>query len=210
MRPVILVLLLAGACAATPAWSAPRLAPVSPPPVANAGDWYETRLPGLPPGTDEVELVLVPDDGRAVQLSPEQQVPGGPLRWRMPHTTCRHARLVLRAGGPWGEIESEPSAAFAVRPDLPPALAELLRGRAELAWQFGDGATAAGPALWPPGAATYGEGGPLAATAGDESSPEAGLPGRASFVLVSTDVGAPPFRAAAPHSRQPRFVPLRN
>jgi hypothetical protein len=209
MRPQLPALLLPGLLTATLAWSAPRVAPVAPPAATAAGEICVTNLPELPPGTDEVELFLVPEDGsgRALQVTPERRVTGEPLRWRMPRIAASHARLVLRAGGRWGESESEPSARFEVHPAASPGLAEVLRGRDELAWQFGerDGEAAA---LGSNGATTIGERGPLALAAEEAFAPEALLPATAHVVLAPRERVRPSPLSTRSPLRRPRFLPL--
>jgi hypothetical protein len=212
MRSPILALVLAGVLQASLAWGAPALAPVAPPAAAKAGEWYVTELPALPPGTEEVELYLMPDDGsgRMLQLTPERDALEGPLRWRMPRTPATRARLVLRAGGPWGERESEPSAGFPVEREPRTDLSDVLRAREELAWQFGDDAGPSGSRLAPPGATALQPAAHRATLAAPTRGPGAEAPAPARVgdgpvaLLHLRDPGQPD------RGRRPAFVPLRN
>ena len=211
MRPFSPVLALAGLLLAATAWSAPRIPAVAPPAVARPGAEYETALPALPAGVEECELFLLPEDGsgRAIRLTAEREAGEGPLRWRMPRIGAARARLVLRAGGRFGESESEISASFAIEAAAASGRAEVLRGAGELAWHFGEDA-AAPAALLPPGATS------LAAAARSviavEPSRDAGPgePGPAAFEPAVS----PPFRMDPPgqpsRTRRPAFVPQRN
>lgn len=144
-----------------------------------------------------------------IQLTPEREVEEGPLRWTMPRVYAKTARLVLRAGGRFGETEAPPSAPFAIEAAEPPARAELLRGAAELAWHFGDGA-AAPAALVGHGETTIGfaRGAPPAALAPD--GPAAEAPARAREGERPAAPGVTPDPSAPHPSRRPAFVPLRN
>ncbi|MCC6350704.1 MAG: hypothetical protein IT347_14050 [Candidatus Eisenbacteria bacterium] len=212
MRPrspalTLLALLLAGA-----AWSAPRIPAVAPPPSARAGGEYVTALPELPAGVDECELLLLPDDGsgRAIRLTPEREADDGPLRWRMPRVHASRARLVLRAGGRFGETESAPSEYFAIEAGAPQEPAEVLRGEAEIAWHFGEEGGGRAEALRSSGAAFFAGAARMHASAPRPRGPLAGLPeaGQQAGALLEVPKESPP--PAPPTSRRPAFVPLRN
>lgn len=103
--------LCAGAAAADP-----RIpAPTAPTVAVHADQEVTTELAPLPGGVQEVELVLVLEDGRRhVRVSPETHALGGRVTWRVPRIRATSARLVLRAGGDAGEWESAPSAEFRI------------------------------------------------------------------------------------------------
>lgn len=211
MRPFAALLVALGLMLAAAAWSAPRIPAVSAPATVRPGEEYVTALPELPAEVEECELFLVLEDGshRAIRLTPEREADEGPIRWRMPHVPAGRARLVLRAGGRFGETESAPSASFAIVAPAP-ARDELLRGAPELAWHFGAGAAAAPAALLPPGATT------IAAAASTlvavepqrDAGPEA--PALNTFTLTEAAATCTTTPGALARSRRPAFVPLRN
>lgn len=211
--PLLLVLLglLAPAVAAA-ARAVPQVPAVRAPASVRVGGEYVTELPDLPAGVDECELFLLPDDGsgRMIQLTPEREAVEGPLRWRMPRVAAARARLVLRAGGRFGETESPPSAPFAVEPSGSPALAELLRAEGELAWHFGTHASPGPTLAVPAGAATLASAARIAVAV--EPSRDGGVPPPALSASVSGGSGwtALPAPSLPPASRRPAFVPLRN
>lgn len=190
---------------------APAIPAVAAPGAVREGERYETALPELPAGVDECELFLLPDDGsgRMIQLTPERELEEGPLRWTMPRVHAKSARLVLRAGGRFGETEAPPSAPMAIEPEAAPARTEVLRGEAEIAWHFGAGVAA-----------------PAASLAAGATRLEFAVPARLTAVASDGPAAEPPARTrdgeagvaqrgspdpSAPHpSRRPAFVPLRN
>lgn len=212
MRLLPPALAIAGLLLAATAWSAPRIPAVSPPSVARAGERYETVLPELPAGIEECELLLLPEDGsgRAIRLTAEHEVGDGPLRWRMPRIAATRARLVLRAGGRFGETESAPSAPFAVESQGERDRAEVLRGEEELDWHFGDDDAPAPSAWLPPGAACLAEAVQTAVAIPPTRDSFVRAPGPTAF---ETAVSAPQ-RLETPEpparTRRPAFVPLRN
>jgi hypothetical protein len=212
MRLLSPALLALGLLLAPTVLAAPRIPAVAAPPLVRVGERYETALPDLPEGADECELFLLPEDGsgRMIQLTPEREVEDGPLRWRMPRVHATRARLVLRAGGRFGETESPPSAAFAIVTPRPPGRAEVLRGRGELAWHFGDPAAARPAALRAPAGAAFGLARPSPSAAPPPHGPAAELPARARPADGAVAVASDPDPSAPHPSRRPAFVPLRN
>lgn len=212
MRPPRFLALLAGLLVAATASSAPIVPPVEPPPIVRAGASYVTLIPDLPAGVEECELILVLDDGsgRRIQLTPEREADEGPLRWRMPRVRTARARLVLRAGGKFGETESAPSASFVIEAPGAHDLAELLRGEDELAWQFGHGAAANDALTLPVGAATLevAARAPIAIDPNRDANVAPPLP--AANVAGAPQSAAEQAPPASPTSRRPAFVPLRN
>jgi hypothetical protein len=206
------IVVLAGLLLAAAAWSAPRIDPLVPPSTVRAGCEYETLVPALPAGVEEFELFLLPEDGsgRAIRLTPEREAADGPLRWRMPRIEAARARLVLRAGGRFGETESEPSALFAIEPAGSRELAEILRGEDELTWHFGEGDGAGDARLLPPGATTLGNLAralvAVAPTRGAGIAPPASV-ARVTGGAIASFHPAPPAPAG---SRRPSYVPQRN
>lgn len=212
MRPPRFLVVLAGLLVAATATSAPLVPPVEPPSVVRAGATYVTLVPDLPPGVEECELILLLDDGsgRRIQLTPEREADEGPLRWRMPRVRAARARLVLRAGGEFGETESAPSAPFAIEAPGARELAEVLRGEDELAWHFGRGAAADDALRLPEGSATL-DVAERTAVALDPSR-DAGVapPPRATDLADSEHTPQAKVPPAPRTSRRPEFVPLRN
>lgn len=211
MRPPSLALALLGLLAATAAWSAPRIPSVVPPDRVRAGGWYETAIPKLPVAVEELELFLLPEDGsgRLLRLTPEREVHEGVLRWRMPRIRARSARLVLRAGGRFGETESEPSAAFTVVDPVAHRPAEVLRGTDELTWHFGEPAAGA-PALSSPGEPTVQAASRACGSAEGQEDSLAGPSAAGSPVWAAIEPETPPLRVAPGLSRRPPRVPMRN
>lgn len=213
-RPFVLALalLLPALGAAGSARSAPRIPTVAPPARVRVGGEYVTALPALPAEIEECELLLLPEDGsgRALRLTPEREADAGPLRWRMPRVNATRARLVLRAGGRFGETESPPSEPFAIEPQAPRERAEVLRGEDELAWHFESDGDPRASALQSGDDTTIGAAarthpaGPRAR--GFATGPRAAERGPRR-ALVATDAPPP---IPPPTSQAPAFVPLRN
>ena len=214
LRFLLMAGMLAAAAVAVPAVAsaAPIIPAVAPPPLARIGETYVTQLPGLPAGVEECELFLLPDDGsgRMIQLTPEREADEGPLRWRMPRVRAKSARLVLRAGGRFGETESAPSAPFEIAAEAPPERAEILRGEDELAWHFGGPDHTGDASLQSPGGATIGAAHNLSFAAEPPRGPVAELPARIHSV-AGVAIAAVGLDGSAPlRSRRPAFVPMRN
>lgn len=205
-------LLLAGLLLAAFAQAAPRIPAVAAPALVRVGERYETALPDLPEDARECELFLLPEDGsgRMIQLTPEREVEEGPLTWRMPRVHATRARLVLRAGGRFGEAESPPSEPFTVVTPRPPSRAEVLRGRAQLAWHFGEPASSGPASLRPPGSAAFGIARRSPPAAPPPHAPAAELPARTRHASALLALAAGPDPSAPHPSRRPAFVPLRN
>ena len=212
MRPPRFLVVLAGLLVAATAASAPIVPPVEPPPAVRAGASYVTLIPDLPAGVEECELILVLDDGsgRRIQLTPEREADEGPLRWRMPRVRAARARLVLRAGGEFGETESAPSAPFAIEAPGAHDLAEVLRGEDELAWQFGHEAAASDALRLPVGAATLDVAARAAVAVDPNRDASVAPPSPAADVAGSQQSPTEKAPPAPPTSRRPAFVPLRN
>ncbi len=211
MRSRSLVFLLPGLLAATTAWSAPRIPAVGAPAVVREGAEYETVVAGLPAGIEEFELFLLVEDGpgRLVRLTAEREGGGGAVRWRMPRVGADRARLVLRAGGRFGETESEPSAAFAIEAGEPLGQAELLRAKDELERHFGRDA-APGPRILPPGAPALVAAARTVLAVASPRDAGARPPARALSAGGSAAPAPAPAPALRPLPRRPAFVPLRN
>jgi hypothetical protein len=212
LPPLFALVALLGLVPAGAAWSAPRIPAVQPPASVRAGAEYETAVPDLPAGVEEFELFLVPDDGsgRALRLTAEREAGDGPLRWRMPRVAASRARLVLRAGGRFGETESEASAPFAIEAPHAIERSELLRGADELAWHFGGDGPAEPAALLPPGAPALAAARPgiVAVEPSRDAGPAAPEP--AAFEPLVTSPHRMDLPGAPSRSRRPAFVPLRN
>ncbi|HEU4888133.1 MAG TPA: hypothetical protein VFV49_09620 [Thermoanaerobaculia bacterium] len=96
LRPwiaIVVVLLAATAQAAEPRIVfAPRR-------VLQAGEVVTVGWEGLPSGVDELEFLLVTDDGETVRLTPQLMPKSGSFGWTVPNLPSRAAVLELRAGG---------------------------------------------------------------------------------------------------------------
>jgi hypothetical protein len=86
----------------------------------HAGDVVEIRWDALPPGVDEMELVLSVDGGRhyPIRISAEMSGRETSFRWRVPNLGARVARLRLRAHHDFREVESGPGSEFEIVTDL--------------------------------------------------------------------------------------------
>ena len=181
MRPLaaMLTALLAALAFAGPAAAAPMPAPVPPGAAIAPGSIVVTAVPELPAGAEEFELLLVPDAGPAVRVSPETPAGARVVRWRMPALAARSARLVWRTGGERYERESAPSAAFALAPLPAGEDARVLQGRSE-----------AGTTL---GASTCADATPGMSAAGKRTTLGTGapLPGNGEVTPVAATMRAP-------------------
>ena len=129
--PVASVSLLAGMLLAGAALAGTIPSPEPPAMLVFPGATVVTRLPALPAGIGEVELLLLPEGGAPVRVSPERSAGVREIRWRMPLVAAPRARLVLQAGDRDAEWRSEPSAPFALGPLPASELSRLLAGRSE-------------------------------------------------------------------------------
>jgi hypothetical protein len=83
------------------------------------GELVEVRWEALPSEVDELELLLEVD-ARAdvrVRLTPQLAAATSSYLWRVPNLPGDRARLRVRFGRRGEEIECEPGAPFAIRPD---------------------------------------------------------------------------------------------
>jgi len=81
-----------------------------------AGSTTAVRWTQLPAEVEEFELLLTLDGARSftVRLTPQSDPTSEELSWEVPNLPAREARLRLRVGIGGQEIESEPSAPFAI------------------------------------------------------------------------------------------------
>jgi hypothetical protein len=202
-----LLALLAGSAVAAPA-----LVPPEPPAgVVAPGQVVVTTLPAMPRGAEEFELLLLPESGPPVRLTPEQRVGPRTVRWRMPAVAGHRARLVLHAGDEHDEWESAPSAPFALAGLPASELPRLLRGRSEAGWPLepGDGPAPAGLAAAPDAPSLV----PGRALASAVEPPPAPVIAPAPGASVPFDVASPFARTTvvvALLANTPAFRPLRN
>lgn len=211
MRPLAALIVALGLLLAGVATSAPRIPAVTAPASVRVGEEIVTALPDLPAGVDECELFVVLEDGsnRAIRVSPEHEADEGPIRWRMPRVPAGPARLVLRAGGRFGETESAPSAVFAI--ESPAAeRTELLRGATELAWHFGEETAGEPAALVPPGATTLAAATDAIVATHPQRDVDPDAPAPTSFTLTASETARTSTPGAPSRTRRPTFVPLRN
>jgi hypothetical protein len=212
MRTLVLLLLAASALAfARPAGARDLPAPAAPSGPVSAGAWIETPVPRLPAGIEEFELVLLPESGPAIRVSPETRAGAASVRWRMPAVAAGHARLAWRMGGEEGEFESAPSPAFALAPLPGDELARVRSGRSEAGARVTSLAGARPAAL--EGAAddpVIVAGGATAAAV--EPVPPALARPHTDAILHARDEAPAPARPATrdDDSHRPGRVPLRN
>jgi hypothetical protein len=138
MRVPLATLLVAAACAllSLPATAAAMAPPAAPAARVVPGAMVVTAVPVLPPGAREFELLLLPDSGPAIRVSPETPAGAREIRWRVPRLIAHRLRLVLRAGGENMEWESAPSAPFALAPPAAGELGRLIAGRSEAGYRI--------------------------------------------------------------------------
>src|SRR5512142_1022904 len=103
-----LVLLAPLLLAARPARATGLDGPAAPAGPLAPGALVVTRV-ALPAWAREFELVLLPETGAPIQVSPELPAGVREVAWRLPYTYGRTARLVVRVGGPGREAVSPPS-----------------------------------------------------------------------------------------------------
>lgn len=131
-----LVLLAALLTCPRPSGAVRLPAPPAPDQAVRAGDEVVTIVPALPAGAREFELLLVPESGAEIQVSPELPAGVHEVRWRVPRTAARSARLVLRAGGEQAEWESPASESFELVPNSAAATGGLVTVRPPTALRF--------------------------------------------------------------------------
>jgi hypothetical protein len=212
MRAPLPTILALAALALPPghAWAQAPAAPAPPVGEVRVGAEIVTLVPRLPAGTTEFELVLLPESGPAIQVSPEMRAGAIDVHWVMPRVYGRTARLALRYGGPGHESRSEPSAAFVLAAPGADEVADLIALRS-------------GAARWPEC-----ESGPVPGFAPAADHPDlAALPARIRAIAPEVPAILPPpaspaagpgFQDASrettpsgtPRSRAPAFRPLRN
>jgi hypothetical protein len=99
-----------------------------------AGEAVELRWTGLPPGTEELEILLSLDDGRSypLRVTAELEPCAGGFRWRVPNLAAARARLLLRYGERHRESNAGPTAPFRIVAD--PGAPETVFRYHEGAW----------------------------------------------------------------------------
>lgn len=193
-----------------PARAQDPAAPAPPVGEVRAGAEIVTIVPRLPAGATEFELVLLPESGPAIQVSPELPVGSIDVCWRMPHTFGRTARLAVRWGAPGCESQTPPSAAFALASPGADDVADLIALKSDAArWPECEAASLPGFAS---GAdpATLGQPLTFIRAIAPHASAMPTRPARAPGTLgfQNDDDAASP--SCAPRSRAPAFRPLRN
>ena len=204
--PLAVLALLASFVGPLPARAVEVCAPLPPAGIVRTGDTVRTVVPHLPAGTREFELVLVREDGREIQVSPELPAGVRDVAWRMPRTAGFRARLALRIGGEGTESRSPRSAWFRLAPPAAEDVRRLAAGGEESPASFGAGTEcpagmrgASRPEAISPGAPA-----PVAAEAGAGTVP---LPGRASERVCPARLD---LRTSSPgRACGPARVPLR-
>jgi hypothetical protein len=212
MRPLATLLaLLALVAGSSRALAAPFAPPAPPAGVVQPGAMVVTALPPLPAGAREFELFLLPDSGTPIRVSAELPAGAREVRWRMPAVAAGHARLVLRAGGEHFELESAPSASFALARLPADELLRVLRGRSEAGARIESCAGAAATGLSAAAnAPSLSPGSSLAYVA--ERSP-APIPAPGESAVARMDAAtrdARPANTLHARSNTPAFTPLRN
>ena len=168
-----------------------------------------TPVPPLPAGVREFELVLLPESGPAIQLSPELPAGVREVRWRMPRIAGRTARLAFRFGEPHREWQSPASEAFTLAPPSAADLLRLVTGEDARDTWAGDGAPA-------PGWAARGDrhvifDGDAPARFADEPDDAClAVPARECAHELPDDTAGPLVCTPSAQPRRPRFTPLRN
>lgn len=185
-------------------------APAPPRDGVHPGDLVVTAIPVLPAGAREFELLLLPDDGRAIAVSPELPAGVRSVTWRMPRTFSGRARLALRVGTAHDERETAPSEAFSLAPLAPADFLLLVSGRAEIrAWSSGSIAlrstltSADSPDEWTCAA-------PAPQAAPPPPAPAIPLPERARAVFASESCAPPSPSIQNTFARTLAWTPLRN
>jgi hypothetical protein len=212
MRPLAALLTLCTlALGAGLAVAAPFAAPEPPLGLVAPGTVVVTEVPGLPRGSYELELFLVPEGGAPIRVSAELSAGTREIRWRMPAVAARRARLVLRAGGEGEERESAPSAPFELAALPPGEVAKVLRGRSEAGVRIESAAGAAGTGLCAiPDAPSLEPGGATACASEPAPAPLAAPCERAMFRPGASRHDSRPVSVLRVRSNSPAFIPLRN
>jgi hypothetical protein len=109
----IVVLLLLAAAAQAYA-TQPRII-FAPRRALEAGEVVTVGWEGLPANVDELEFLLVTDDGEVVRLTPQFMPSSGSFGWTVPNLPSRAAVLELRAGIEGVEIVLAASDPFVIR-----------------------------------------------------------------------------------------------
>ncbi len=209
---LIAALLLAGrpahaVAAVTPAVPVPVLATG---PGVRAGDDVEIRWSPADGRVEEFELLLSLDGGRSwhVRVSPSVPPDRMSYRWRVPNLPSADARIRIRMRVDGREVEGEAGPRFAIAGDVTKPLARAVFS--EGAWWTGLGLAIAPPAGF--GRADEPRLGATHASLLVEDSPRVGLPAPATAVVLGGTLPchATRPRGAAPRSRTPEVVPLRN
>ena len=201
-----LLALLAGAPPVRATGSVPLAAPVCAP---RPGELVRTIVPALPAGVREFELVLLREDGRAVQVGPELPAGVAEVEWRMPRAWGRTARLALRAGSPEHERVVAISPAFAFAPPAADEAFRLATRGGDDAVPFGAAAGAREPGLASgPGSPGFFAGIGLPAAGEAPPAPAVVAPALAVGFVRSEPAPAPAARPAL-GTCAPARVPLR-
>jgi hypothetical protein len=95
LRPWIALLIVL--IAATASAAQPRIV-FAPGRALQAGEVVTVGWEGLPSDVDELEFLLVTDDGETVRLTPQFTPDSGSFGWTVPNLPSRAAVLELRAG----------------------------------------------------------------------------------------------------------------
>jgi hypothetical protein len=211
MRDRALTPFLFWACLLLPASAAGAgiAPPRAPADGLKAGALVTTAVPGLPGGAREFELVLLPESGPPIQVTPELPAGVREVTWRVPRTFARRVRLAVRCGGAHDERQSPPSEPFELAPLTGAELARLVAGAADrITWDA--------RSTPPPGWTTAGgrdvlaQADPLSREAEPVSSPDLALPAADRPCDLEDDTLHDRPLAHRTSSRQSVFTPLRN
>jgi hypothetical protein len=107
---IVVVMLLSAAAAQA---ASPRIV-FAPRRAVEAGEVVTVGWEGLPASVDELEFLLVLDDGEVVRLTPQFMPSKGSFGWTIPNLPSRAAVLELRAGIEGAEIVLAASDPFVI------------------------------------------------------------------------------------------------
>lgn len=110
----IVVTLLCAAAGQAQAEAAQTRIVFAPRRALEAGEVVTVGWEGLPASVEELEFLLVTDDGEKIRLTPELMPSRTSFRWKVPNLPSRAAVLELRAGIDGEELVLAASDSFAI------------------------------------------------------------------------------------------------
>src|SRR5688572_855715 len=112
MRPLLALVVLAAAGALQAAETRILFAPTQ---TLEAGEVVTVGWEGVPAEVEELEFLLLREDGRKVRVTPQLLPSSGSFQWTIPNLPSRAAVLVLRAGIGGHEVTIAASEPFDIR-----------------------------------------------------------------------------------------------